>query len=409
MRRKLCKYLIGQNTFDFRPVGQGLFYTGSLMHGHYNFVFDCGTDNDKSYIENQIDDYVYSLGGRAGFKPHIDFVVISHLHTDHFKGLYYLLQKCDVQQIILPYLGNDKDIILTTLAFAIYGAANGSENEEHRQEKDTLFSLMRTFYRVEYNDEFVDEDNEFRRYAERVAFIGRQLEGEPREIGGRVYITFTRDIQLESGYYWQFHFIQSYADAAKIKKLKEELEAKFGNLNDRHLKDCLSNSKAAIKKMKKIYETEFGEGNELNLTSIVLLHFPLYQAIGRTYFPDYYIYQFLGRAYNFESLLTAPLGITSCSSTLLTGDAMIDTVMAREIKQCISNEKILVLQVPHHGSKDNWYTVVRNKLLASINVISFGYGNNHYLPSTSTIDYILKNEVPYYFVTQDRAFRYTID
>ncbi|MDE7107114.1 MAG: hypothetical protein K2O39_02205, partial [Clostridiales bacterium] len=49
------------NTFDFKPVGQGLFYTGSLMRGKYNFVFDCGTENVKSYVERQIDDYIYSL------------------------------------------------------------------------------------------------------------------------------------------------------------------------------------------------------------------------------------------------------------------------------------------------------------------------------------------------------------
>lgn len=43
------------NRFEFHPVGQGLFYTGSLMHGTYQFVFDCGTENKQNYVNDCID------------------------------------------------------------------------------------------------------------------------------------------------------------------------------------------------------------------------------------------------------------------------------------------------------------------------------------------------------------------
>lgn len=37
------------NQFVFRPVRQGLFYTGSLLNYRYNFVYDCGTDNKQNF------------------------------------------------------------------------------------------------------------------------------------------------------------------------------------------------------------------------------------------------------------------------------------------------------------------------------------------------------------------------
>ena len=46
------------NKFKFHPVGQGLFYTGSIAKGRYNFVYDCGTESKGSYISNAIDNYV---------------------------------------------------------------------------------------------------------------------------------------------------------------------------------------------------------------------------------------------------------------------------------------------------------------------------------------------------------------
>ena len=78
------------NKFKFHNVGQGLFYTGSLMHGTYNFVFDCGTDSKQEYLTNQINDYAREFRCREGEKPNIDFVVILHLHNDHFSGLNLL-------------------------------------------------------------------------------------------------------------------------------------------------------------------------------------------------------------------------------------------------------------------------------------------------------------------------------
>ena len=79
------------NKFVFRSVGQGLFYTGSLLNGSYNFVYDCGNDNQK-ILNKEIQIYQDEINNNCKKKPQIDFVVISHLHKDHYSGLFELVK-----------------------------------------------------------------------------------------------------------------------------------------------------------------------------------------------------------------------------------------------------------------------------------------------------------------------------
>jgi len=41
------------NSFKFYPVGQGLFYSGSLFGDNYNFVYDCGTESLQKYLNTK--------------------------------------------------------------------------------------------------------------------------------------------------------------------------------------------------------------------------------------------------------------------------------------------------------------------------------------------------------------------
>ena len=75
------------NYFKFHPIGQGLFYTGSLLYNSYNFVYDCGGHSGQEYIDNSIEQYKNSMARCNQQKPDIDFVVISHLHEDHYNGI----------------------------------------------------------------------------------------------------------------------------------------------------------------------------------------------------------------------------------------------------------------------------------------------------------------------------------
>lgn len=114
------------NNFMFHPVGQGLFYTGSIKDQDFNFVYDCGTENKQEYIKNAIDNYISSF---KNSDPEIDFVVISHLHRDHIKGLPYLAKKAHIKKIFLPYLGKDHNLILLFLQYHILGKEVVTEDD----------------------------------------------------------------------------------------------------------------------------------------------------------------------------------------------------------------------------------------------------------------------------------------
>ena len=100
--------------FMFHGIGQGLMYTGSISSYHINtcntiinlpcpptlnFIYDCGTKNEKAELNNAID----------GLASHIDFIVISHLDDDHINGLERIKTKYTSNpekqkiKVFLPY------------------------------------------------------------------------------------------------------------------------------------------------------------------------------------------------------------------------------------------------------------------------------------------------------------------
>lgn len=401
MRRKLFSICNNLNVFDFKPIGQGLFYTGSLNHGQYNFVFDCGTESKGMYLINQIDEHVKFLQHGVDGKPYIDFIVISHLHFDHFSGLYYLLQKCNVGKIYLPYLGTDRNIIRTTLALAVYGQIMDIEQREERDfDLTAIFKLMCRLYRIDdYNDE--------NWHIEKIVFINEENKDYIKKANGKIYSVKEEVVPINECEAWHFSFIQKSVDLKTLNLLGEKIEDEFGIFSAAELINLLSTSENNIKILKRIYESVFGRYNKLNLTSIVLVHFPLYTRGCLFAFNYKYAFNFVGRSNCGEVLQSSRLSNDNIVS-ILTGDAMIDDVMAREIKSVMQWRKFIVLQVPHHGSRDNWLEVKRNGIKAPINIVSFGYGNKHKLPHVNTVDDMIENNIFYYFVTQDRAFRYFI-
>ena len=95
-------------TCIFHPVGQGLFYSGSIdqtdhqriHNGYWNYVYDCGTEKCNGILEESIFWYANSIK-----KQKLSLLILSHLHWDHVSGLNLLLAllKDRVDTVILPY------------------------------------------------------------------------------------------------------------------------------------------------------------------------------------------------------------------------------------------------------------------------------------------------------------------
>ncbi len=93
-------------TYDFRPVGQGLFCRGELRfteRGHerrkFQWVYDCGSESGAP-LRGEIDLYRRQLPD----PKRLDLLVLSHFDNDHITGVGRLLNGLPVDQIVLPYL-----------------------------------------------------------------------------------------------------------------------------------------------------------------------------------------------------------------------------------------------------------------------------------------------------------------
>ncbi len=77
----------------FHSVGQGAFYTEKF--DQFTMIYDCGSN--KANIDKEIKS-TFNKG------DNVNVLFISHFHADHVNGLDTLLQWCNVKYVILPLL-----------------------------------------------------------------------------------------------------------------------------------------------------------------------------------------------------------------------------------------------------------------------------------------------------------------
>ena len=101
-------------TMTQHAVGQGGFFSGVIEWGKekFRYVYDCGS-NKLSRVREEIDK-VFQEGDR------IDILFLSHFDYDHVNGVQYLLSRCNISTVIIPYLSEDEKY-----AFMLRNAAWG--------------------------------------------------------------------------------------------------------------------------------------------------------------------------------------------------------------------------------------------------------------------------------------------
>lgn len=387
------------NEFRFNPIGQGLFYTGSLMHDSFNFVYDCGTENKSQYLDEQIDNFKCKLSKHDKRKPYIDFIVISHLHKDHISGLYKLLNEFDVGDLYLPYFGKGRELFATYLAYALFDEDDIDNYETYRLYRflfslygyDDLTQMEISVQRIHRNEDLdSDRDPLHDRISKLVCSI-KNL-GEER---------------LKN--YWKFVLINQYCENDHLANLNKIIKDELDKNGITDVLSYIRSDPKNVDKLREIYQevfcTKVGrksiDSSLLNKTSTMLLHYPLYKDphIKGLYCSKQCRYEC--QCYYFHR-------ICKDTATLLTGDALIDGCMHRQLINGLNGRNINILQVPHHGSKENWDTLVKNKITASTYVLPFGLGNRHKHPHVETIDHLISNKLLYFCVTQNEYFIYTI-
>lgn len=385
--------------FRFHNVGQGLFYSGILSkresHSHdvFSFVYDCGTESNKSLLRREIDDYKLLLPRKK-----LNLLVVSHLHDDHVNGLEYLLKDMKADTVVMPY---------TNEGLKLLARLESHSDDEFLQEfyaDPVAWFLSKGVRRIlligseetperedaSYGAYIEDEDSDI----ESPSIIKiEHIDAYKTEI---IHLTSKTNISCRD-FCWEFHFenlnLQSsaaYINAVEAFKQKKclTLEQIF---KSRLLSDDLRNE---VKKA-------LSGNDSLNRTSVAMLHRPA-----------------AGSVFSMCNLCNCPLmknrikffiGLTGkciLKNTILTGDIELKKGERLEMLDPYikSPEDNALLQYPHHGADSNNNIAYFNSLEAKANVLSYGVANRHGHPHARVLGQ-LQNIV---FVNERESFNYQI-
>jgi hypothetical protein len=323
-------------TYNYHPVGQGLFYSGRiyLPKSDFNFVYDCGTNSKKSYLTDEIN----SLNNGK-----LDLLIISHFHKDHISGIPELLTKFkDIKTVVLPYITEIERLIF----LAKFHLEKPDENN------DPFFNAF-----------YTDPSAFFTEKKCNAIFIRSAQEPQPiiHEVETTEFNWNSK--QILSNYFYEFLFYSKPMDPNKLKSFSEHLNV-YG-LDKLSCKEIID---TRLNDLKSVYNEVFDKNN-LNHTSLLCYHGP------KQKYPR-------------------------ALSQLLTGDILFTSSEFDEFIKFLSGrtDKVAFATVPHHGSKHNWFIdsdkanmYLDNLPLCVFYVVSFGLGNKDNFPSSYVVDEITKN------------------
>lgn len=402
-----------KSTFNLWPVGQGLFYSGSIdIEGElsFNFIYDCGTNSGQQYLNNSVDRYLGSISrfGKQVDYPLIDMLVISHFDQDHVSGLGYLLEELSkhnsyVKKIYIPY--NNTEDLLLFLSY-IYGNTTSYTN--------VVLILIRPTNNLEFeNDE---------RTTDEVFFEELPEELHPYIANG-VTAKIMKGSQITVDNIWKFKFYNFASSNTSVTGIKQSIDNLLQKANQ-SLSEFLK-EKANREQFKNIYEEfveRYKENSELNQSSLCLYHAPIclddsvsfnlcrcysHFSRGSRYYSD-----FCRCCYRcHHGITTRKLG------TMLTGD--ISLVSKEEIAECAYQDFLKffdseksetgIFLVPHHGSKNNWNKDIITAFKRPIFINSSGLGNRDKHPNTVVVNDILNANCDFWGSDQTRMVTYDIE
>lgn len=373
--------------YHYYGVGQGLFASGALLDPNkqkprYLWVYDCGTAS-KGAFKSKADNLGHSLDqlARVGRNTDtIDLLTLSHFDEDHVNGVVQLLDRFRVKMLLLPYMNLAERLLIafnggpeenTTelldflidpasylaqraskgidrILFVPPGSGNPPPEPENEYpsggpEGDEMEFRLEPRYSREKKPP--EDDTLVRHVDEPIATSAGQTQVEYLHPGTGITITP----------FWEFvpyneertHSIpRSFSD--QVIRLKDKL---------------LSNQPDAIENLKSLYDSIFGsDSKRRNDISLFLYCGPIYNTwrnsfIYGVYGGDKHLKRWWKQDYKFYY----EAGFRFVSH-LYTGDGYLNTPgRVQTLKDALGDDrwkKISVLQVMHHGAKDNWCPTV---------------------------------------------------
>lgn len=382
--------------FTLWPVGQGLFYSGSIDENKFNFIYDCGSSSID--ISRIVDKFIENSSTSV-----IDMLVISHFDKDHVSGLPYLLNKIEkVRKIFIPYYGDFDSYLL--LLYCIFENELGEEFEKKIDE----IVLVNTKREGNADEQYIDyEELASLEINSKFSFPDIRIK-ELNKQG----VTYNRR--------WNFKF---YNAPLKGDKTHDEIKNKIDKLIDdmgcSNLQALLKMEEAR-KKLKEIYE-DFCSSNQ---SSLCLYHSPSGQNEKCVFISlsSLSLINCITKVDLYERYFCHICRNCSCdggfyhdvhAGTMLTGDISLKSKTDYEsFKNFYQTEigKTLFFLLPHHGSQQNW----NEKILEEFNSVQYyinssGLGNSYRHPNTLIVKTILNADKALYCSNETQLVEYFID
>ncbi|HPS31579.1 MAG TPA: hypothetical protein PLZ43_15090 [bacterium] len=412
--------MIGE--FSFNDIGQGCFYTGQLFPkgfyiSNFSFVYDCGTLSQREKLNSRINRFKKSLNDDK-----IDVLFISHIDDDHINGIHELLKDIKCGSIYLPYLTP-----IERLTVAVRHEKNDTFNY------DDYISFLKSPHDYILNSENSEID--------KIIYIKGNTDRNIEQSSKVEKPTFTETLELidnlepntdttepvpsevefkkgngiiKISSCWEFYLFHEPAGELEIDsfiaKISEYDPGITKNLSQEQLV-CILNDEDKLKKLRDLFKEKF---KNLNKACLVIQHKPLSYKYAHIY--KYQNFWSTRHYFNCEyscckrrnSFSSRPNSNNDGGITLLTGDIGLNQI---ENSAYIKNhlDKVVVFQVPHHGSNTGW----NNSKLRLLNskgqttaVICFGFGNKYGHPKPQVLEDLEQENFDIKFCNQYENFSY---
>lgn len=339
----------------FHPVGQGAFYTETHQDQKCfsNIIYDCGSKtpsiNLKEIVEQVITTMYHS----------IDILFISHFHADHINGIQYLIEclkkkKKIIQHVVIPFMTEEHKLLIKLYNTYSPNSSGNSYNVliDHPNtffEGSTIHTVMPIGYESESE---LNRSNSIN-------------SGEP----------FMPDILKEHAPNW--HFIPfNYCHDERINAFKKELKKNGVDYSK------LSNEGYILKNQQKITKAcSKVRPGDVNSNSLIVFSGP---------FKD-------------DTSSAQP-------SCLYTGDANLKNKhLISDLQRKIGKDysSLGCIQIPHHGSKDNFSAQVYSGITSlPVSVISCGISNQYGHPSDKVVKSVGLHSSALHIITENKGSQF---
>jgi len=369
---------MSETKFKFHPVGQGCFYTGEFTlkksnnqnPTYFHFVYDCGSNSNSKYIKNEINKFTKTI--KSG---KLDLLIISHFDSDHANHIDYLLNKINCEKVIIPYVSTIERLFL-------YFKSESRDNEYLNFLRDPIQFLLDKgveqiivitnegsmidlndnidFDDFNTNDDFQPIFNGIFHISENRSIIISKMTSIIDQILLDKVLVLKQNSLLYICKIWEFKFYCREITQKKLNNFQSSISDLIGIPYDDIKNDNLVAlfKKAKNSEIKKTYKKLY---NNINSTSLNVYHSPINKF--QENINTCYIYNNIGCFPKRYFLMKKKNG------TLLTGD--IDLLKKHNYDKFekyfyVELDSVSFLQVPHHGSKNNWHFGKTAKIRNSI-------------------------------------------